>query len=99
LKIKFLLASLKSITFSEKPTSKYYPTSGSFFRLLDTVAVCLVSEIVPKVACNSELAPKADYDMHSAHWKKSANDRRGKSEQKFCSDAALETVFRKSNCS
>ncbi len=65
MKIKFLLASLKSISFSEKTTNKYNPTSGSFFRLLDTVGVCLVSEIVPKVACDSELAPKADYDMHT----------------------------------
>ncbi len=88
-KIKFLLASMKSLTNCEIPSSN--PFSGACFGFL--IAAC-VSKSCSETASDPENCYRKP--AMNVHWKKSTNESKGKPEQKF--DSPYGTIFIISQC-
>ncbi len=80
LKIKFLLASLKSLTNSENPFNNSLQEPCSGFQ----VATSVTLKVVPKSACDLD-----NYSKSGENWPMTSKESRNKN-----SDAAFRTIFR-----
>ncbi len=89
-KLKFLLASMKSLTNSEIPSSNFLRTSCSGV----LIAACVSKSCSETRLWSWKLFRKP---AMNEHWKKSTNENKGKPEHKFCA-AFGRTLFKISKC-